>query len=160
MEVGDLKISKIDVKKELEALYMFDAKVAKANPTLLARDGEEWLLSFLTKEHNSETWAWKTESGSLVGYISLIDKPKENALEVLRICVDPLKWRRKLGTKMMVFAEKMALKLGRKKVDLATNKANAQSIAFYKKLGYRIAKEVENYYGEGEVRYIFEKVLS
>ncbi len=160
MDVRSLKISKIDVKEELGPLYTFDARVAKANPALLARDGEEWLLSFLTKEHDSETWVWKTESGDLVGYISLIDKPKENSMEVLRICVDPPKWRKKVGTEMMDFAEKMALKLGRRKVDLATNKANAQAIAFYKKLGYRIAKEVENYYGEGEIRYIFEKALS
>lgn len=159
MEMGSLKVSKSEVKKEIGPLHVFDARVAKANPALLPRDSEESLLAFLTKEHHSETWTWKTESGTIVGYISLIDKPKENAMEVLRICVDPPKWRKKVGTEMMTFAEQSALKLGRKKVDLATNKTNGQAISFYKSLGYHIAKEVENYYGEGEVRYIFEKQL-
>lgn len=155
----ELRVSKIDVKESLGPLHAFDVKVSRANPALLPRETKEELLDFLTKEYNSETWLWRNSNGDFVAYISLIDEPKEGAMEVLRICVDPALQGKGIGKLLMKFAEKMAVELGRKKMKLATSTKNLQAIGFYQKLGYRIVKEVENYYGEGEIRYICEKTL-
>ena len=61
---------------------------------------------------------------------------------------------------MMEFTEKRAAKLGRKKVTLVTNTKNTKAIGFYKHLGYRNIKRIENYFGDGEARYLFEKRLA
>jgi ribosomal protein S18 acetylase RimI-like enzyme len=42
---------------------------------------------------------------------------------------------------------------------LVTNKKNVNAIGFYKRLGYKIIKEMPNYYGDGETRYLCEKPL-
>ena len=76
-----------------------------------------------------------------------------------RAFVDPTLQGKGIGKQMMKFAEKIAVGLGRKRIELATSKKNLQAISFYKKIGYRIVKEVENYYGEGEIRYMCEKTL-
>lgn len=61
---------------------------------------------------------------------------------------------------MMDFAEKLAVKLGRKKITLLSNPRNAKAVGFYKHLGYEIAKEIPNYFGDGEARYLLEKSLA
>lgn len=119
---------------------------------------KEKLLDFLTKEH-SETWVWKDADERFVGYISIIDMPKENIIEILNLGVDPKLQGKGIGRQMMRFAEKNAAELGREKVILVTNVKNLQAVGFYKKSGYKIVKEVPNYYSDGETRYIFEKTL-
>ncbi len=85
--------------------------------------------------------------------------PKENIIEILNLGVDPKLQGKGIGRQMMRFAEKNAAELGREKVILVTNVKNLQAVGFYKKSGYKIVKEVPNYYSDGETRYIFEKTL-
>ncbi len=159
MSEDGLNVSKLDVKENLDSLHAFDAEVSKAHHPLLHLETKEDLLTHLTVEHDSETWLWKDKAGNYISYISLVDKPETDEFEVLRICVHPPHWRRGIGSEMMRFAEEKAINLGRKKIGLATNKTNKTGIAFFRKQGYRIAKEVFNYYGEGEMRYWCEKEL-
>jgi ribosomal protein S18 acetylase RimI-like enzyme len=42
---------------------------------------------------------------------------------------------------------------------LVTNVKNLPAVHFYKRIGYKIVKEAENYYGDGETRYILEKKI-
>ncbi len=139
MKIESFKVSSIDVKENIGPLYALDARVSRAAPALLPFETEKKLLAFLTKENDSETWLWEDQDGSFVAYISLIDKPEESVMEVLRICVDPDLQRRGIGKLMMKFAEKVALERRRKKMDLLTNPENRKAMGFYKGLGYRIA---------------------
>ena len=59
----------------------------------------------------------------------------------------------------MDFTEQLARKVGRRKVKLVTNVKNTPAVEFYKKTGYKIVKEAKNYYGDGETRYIIEKII-
>jgi ribosomal protein S18 acetylase RimI-like enzyme len=156
----NFRISKMDVKQNLSSLFALDVKIAKAAPSLLPLETKEKFLDFLTKEHDSETWALENQYGKVVGYISLVDKPKEGAMEVLNIGIDPEFQGRGYGKELMIFAEKQAIKKGRKKITLVTNKKNSLSINFYKNIGYTIIKEIKNYYGDGETRYLFEKSVT
>lgn len=155
-----LKASKVDVKENLDILFALDTKVAKAGSHLFVLETKEKFLDFLTKEHKSETWIWKDYShGNLIGYLSLVDKPSEDAMEVLSIAIDPEFQNKGYGKQMMTFAEELAVKNRRNKIMLVTNTKNLPAISFYKGLGYNIVKEMPNYYGDGETRYLFEKIL-
>jgi methionyl-tRNA synthetase len=159
MDIKSLKMRRLDVRANLAALLAFDIRVAKSNPSLLPLDTQEKLLDFLVTDYHSETWMWGDPKGNYVAYVSLIDEPADGVVEVLRICVDPDFQRMGIGRLMMEFAEREALRLGRKRMKLVTNKKNVNAIGFYKRLGYKIIKEMPNYYGDGETRYLCEKPL-
>lgn len=159
MEKNHLSISKIDVEKHLDELFALDVKVADATPSLLPLENKEKFLEFLIKEHKSDTYILEDKAGAYIGYLSVIDKPKENAMEILNLGVDPDLQGNGYGKHMMEFAEKLAKDLGRRKTTLVTNTKNTQAIDFYKGIGYNIVKEIEDYYGDGETRYLFEKTL-
>lgn len=160
MAVKSLKPVEVDVKQNLDALFAFEQKIAKETPALLQVATKEKFLQFLTGEENSSTWLCKDDKGKFVAYVTLIDKPREQEIEVLAIRVDPQLQRSGYGREMMKFAEMKAKEMGRKKVMLASSPKNLKAIAFYKSIGYQIIKEVGNYYGDGTSRYILEKSLN
>ncbi len=63
------------------------------------------------------------------------------------------------GKQMMDFAERRAEELGLRKVTLVTNTKNTRAIGFYESIGYKIIKEMANYFGDGENRYLLEKEM-
>lgn len=156
---SDFKSAKISLKRNIGPLLALYVKVQRAAPQLLLLETERELLDFLTKGHDSETWVWKDREGNFIGYLTVIDKPKKGELEVLNLGVDPDFEGRGLGKEMMEFAEDLAGKRGRGKVTLVTNKKNQRSKSFYKNLGYVLTGEIANYYGDGETRCLFEKLL-
>ncbi|MDO8507337.1 MAG: N-acetyltransferase [bacterium] len=151
-------IHKVSVEENIDELFALDSKVAEASPHLLPLETPEELSDFLTKEHQSDTYIFNNEEG-LAGYLSVIDIPDENALEVLNIGVDPKFQGEGYGKKMMLFAEEIAKENKKQKMKLVTNVKNDPAVQFYKRLGYAVIKEAENYYGDGETRYILEKNL-
>ncbi len=153
------KAKKIDVVKNIDFLFTLDVKIAKASPYLLPLQTKGELLDFLTKKHKSETWVWYDQQGAIIGYFSLIDMPKESAMEVLNIGVDPAFQSKGHGRAMMAFIEELAAGSRRRKVILVTNKKNLRAINFYKSLGYAPIRGIANYYGDGETRILFEKTL-
>ena len=159
MATKDISANRVDVKKNLDVLFALELKIAKVTPTLLQIETRDRFLHFLTGEPHSTTWLWKEPSGRNAGYMTLIDKPDEELLEVLAIRVDPGLQGLGYGRKMMGFSERLAAELGRKKVMLATSPENTKALGFYKRLGYRIIKKAENYYGDGTPRYLLEKEL-
>jgi ribosomal protein S18 acetylase RimI-like enzyme len=152
-------IHKIDVQEEIETLFELDNKVARATPALLPLETPQELIDFLIKDHKSDNYLFNDEQGRAVGYLSVMDFD-ENTMEVLNLGTDPDVQGKGYGKKMMEYAEQLAKEGGKNKIRLVTNVKNNQAVGFYKAIGYSIIKEAENYYGDGETRYIFEKNLS
>jgi ribosomal protein S18 acetylase RimI-like enzyme len=150
---------KIDVVANIEALFELDGKVANASPALLPLKSPKELQDFLIKDHNSSTYILQDKSGRWVGCLSLIDLP-DDSLEILNVGVDPDQQGKGYGKHMIAFSEQLASELGKHKVTLVTSKKNNQAVNFYEGIGYAIIGEAENYYNDGEARYIFEKSLT
>jgi ribosomal protein S18 acetylase RimI-like enzyme len=148
----------IDVATNINELFTLDDQVARATPSLLPLESPQELVDFLTIEHHTDTYLQRDENGNAIAYVSLIDSD-ELTTEVLNIGVAPTTQNQGVGKSLMKFAESKAKQLGKKKVKLVTNTKNDKAINFYKKLGYEIAKVIDNYYGDGETRYLLEKRL-
>jgi ribosomal protein S18 acetylase RimI-like enzyme len=152
--------NKVSVGKNLQELFALDKKVTEASPYILPLESPEAFLKFFTKDHKSNMYIWNDEKGNLVGFFSVINLPGEDAMEVLNICIDPAFQRQGYGKIIMLFAEKLAREFGKPKIKLVTSPKNKPAIAFYNSLGYAIIKKIKNYYGNGEPRYVLEKVLT
>ena len=153
-----LGIHKVNVEETLDVLFELDNKMARATPELLPLESPKELLNFLIKDHQTDNYLMNDNEGHIVGYLSVLDFD-ETSLEVLNLGTDPDFQGKGYGRTMMNFAEKLAKERGKVKVRLVTNVKNSKAIGFYKAIGYTIVKEAENYYGDGETRYIFEKSL-
>jgi [ribosomal protein S18]-alanine N-acetyltransferase len=151
-------IHKIDVEKDIDVLFELDNKVARATPALLPLETPQELIDFLVNEHKTDNYLLNNDEGIPVGYLSVMDFDADS-MEVLNLGTDPDFQGKGYGKEMMDYAEELAKEMGKKKIRLVTNVKNTQAIGFYKAIGYSIVKEVENYYGDGETRYIFEKMI-
>lgn len=151
-------IHKIDVEQSIDVLFEIDNRVARATPALLPLENPKALSDFLVKEHTTDNYLMNDSDHHIVGYLSILDFDKE-ILEVLNLRTDPIFQGKGYGKKMMDFAEVIAKERKKNKIRLVTNVKNTQAVEFYKAIGYTIVKEAENYYGDGETRYIFEKKL-
>ena len=155
-----LIITKVNIKESLDILFDLDVKVAKATPTYLPLETKKKFLDFFTKEHDAEILMCKEKNGTIAGFLALVSKLGEDSLEVLNIGIDPLYQHKGYGREMIEFAEKTALTSHTNHITLVTNKKNINAIGFFKHMGYSIIKEIPNYYGDGETRYLFGKTLS
>lgn len=159
MEVQKYKVSKLEITKNLDALFALDKRIAGATKEILPLETKGRFLEFFTKEHDSNIWVCKGKTGKLLGYIALISKPDEGSMEILNVGVDPSYQSKGYGRKMIEFAEEKASDAHINNITLVTNKKNINAIGFFKHMGYSIAREMPNYYGGGEVRYLFKKTL-
>lgn len=148
---------KVYIEENLQQLFNFFEKLAKANPHILLFKTPKRFLEFFTLEHKCDIYIYNDDKGSFVGIISVIYMLNENAMELLAILIDPIFQRRGYGKKMMLFAEELAKKSGLKRMKLVTNIKNIPAIKFYKNIGYKIVKEEKNYYGDAEIRCMLEK---
>ena len=148
----------IDVEKDIDVLFELDNKVARATPALLPLETPQELIDFLIKEHKTDNYLLYDEAGKAAGYLSVMDFD-DDSMEVLNLGTDPDLQGKGYGRKMMEYAEGLAKDKNKNKIRLVTNTKNDQAVGFYKNIGYSIVKEVENYYGYGETRYVFEKII-
>ncbi len=151
-------IHKINVEDTIDVLFELDDKVARATPELLPLESPHALSDFLIKEHTTDNYLMNDDTGHIIGYLSVLDFDADS-LEVLNLGTDPDFQGKGFGKAMMDFAEGIAKEKGKNKIRLVTNVKNTKAVGFYKAIGYTIVKEAENYYGDGETRYIFEKKL-
>lgn len=151
---------KVVVKEHLKELFDLDLRAVESEASLLPLESPEVFYKFLEVEHESDTYIWNSSEEILTGFISLIIKPDNPAMEVLNIEVDPKFHGHSYGKQMMLFAEEVARKAGKEKLWLVTNPKNTRAVGFYQGLGYKIVREAENYYGDGEMRYVLEKELT
>lgn len=150
---------KVSIEENLQQLFNFFAKLSKTNPHILPFKTPKKFLEFFTLEHKCDIYIYNDDKERFVGLISVIYMLNENAMELLAILVDPVFQKQGYGKKMMLFAEELARKAGLNKMKLVTNIKNMPAIEFYKNIGYKITKELKNYYGDAETRYIFEKIF-
>jgi ribosomal protein S18 acetylase RimI-like enzyme len=148
---------KVSIEENLQQLFDFDSKVSKASPYILPLETTKEFFNFFTVEHKSDTYILNDEKEKLVGFFAVINMTDKKKMELLSIIIDPLSQRHGYGRKIMEFAEKLAKKASFETIVLVTNVKNTPAINFYKSLGYKIIKTAENYYSDGETRYIFEK---
>lgn len=86
------------------------------------------------------------ESGAaLAGLIETIDRSDHLLIE--NVAVAPSFQGRGLGPTLMAHAERLAAAQGYREVRLYTNKAFAENVALYLRLGYRIDREEESALG-------------
>lgn len=151
---------KVSIEENVEQLFNFRAKVAKLSPHVLSIRTQKKFLDFFTVEHKSQIYIYNDDRGNLIGYFSVQFIPGENSMEILSMHIDPVLQRNGYGTKMICFAEGLAKKNSLTKMKVVTNIKNLPAVEFYKNTGFKIIKEAKNYYGDGEIRYIFEKKVS
>jgi len=80
--------------------------------------------------------------------------PKEDALFIENIAVDPAIQRKGHGRALLAFAEREARRLGLKALRLYTNAMMTENLAYYPRLGFREAERREE---DGYSRVFFEK---
>ena len=150
----------IDVMSHIEELFALDSKVAAISPDILPLESPEELIDFLTVQHQSETYVWRDEGNHLIASISVVNDPESSNFEVLNIGVDPSLQRSGYGTKLLQFAEELAIKAAKEKIVLVTAVSNNQAINFYQKNGFDVGATIENIYADGKPRYLLEKILA
>ena len=74
------------------------------------------------------------DKGAVIAVLVLIDKPEMMLLD--NIAVHPDYQGRKLGKKLMAFADVEGVRRGYKAIQLYTHELMAENIAIYEKLGY------------------------
>ena len=92
------------------------------------------------------------EKGEAVALIVIY--PKDDALFIENIAVDPVAQGKGHGRALLAFAETEARRLGLKALRLYTNAAMTENLAFYPGLGFR---ETERREEDGYKRVFFEK---
>ena len=78
---------------------------------------------------------------ALAGLIETIAQPDHLLIE--NVAVAPAWQGRGIGRRLMAHAERLAMALSYRELRLYTNKAFAENVALYLKLGYRIDREEE-----------------
>jgi ribosomal protein S18 acetylase RimI-like enzyme len=77
--------------------------------------------------------------GALAGIVHTIRKP--DYLEIWNVAVDPAYQGRGFGRRLLAHGEELAASLGYDEIRLYTNKAFAENIALYQRVGYEIYLE-------------------
>jgi ribosomal protein S18 acetylase RimI-like enzyme len=85
------------------------------------------------------------EDGKLAGLIETIDRSDDLLIE--NVAVGPSFQGRGLGRTLMAHAERVAAAQSYRTIRLYTNKAFAENVALYLRLGYRIDREEESALG-------------
>ena len=99
------------------------------------------------------------DSGKNVGYCAF--QARGDSLFLSKIYVDSSERGRGFGRAIMEFAKESAIKLGLKTLSLTVNKDNSDSIAVYKKIGFKVVEEICPDIGGGYVMddYVMELTL-
>jgi ribosomal protein S18 acetylase RimI-like enzyme len=90
----------------------------------------------------------------LTGAVEELEPP-----QIIDLAVYPQYRRAGLARALVAYAEDQVRAAGRRRVWLYTDGNNAGLLAFYRRLGYRLAAAVPDYFGDGTVKAIFRKDL-
>ncbi|MFX0085935.1 MAG: GNAT family N-acetyltransferase [Candidatus Hodarchaeota archaeon] len=86
------------------------------------------------------------------------DQNKKELGRIVLIIVDPRYQRKKIGTKLLsALEEKMIAFYGIKSFELQVHYKNEAAICFYQKNGYKIDKQLNNYYNRKEHAFLMQK---
>ena len=67
-------------------------------------------------------------------------------------------WKKKIGKRLMIFAENMVIEKGLKSIRLDTYSGNPKAMEFYRRLGYRELGSINLKPNKNEY-YCFEKII-
>ena len=102
------------------------------------------------------------EAGELLGYACFGKIPcTTNRYDLYWIAVDPSKQGQGLGRKLLRAAEERIVALGgaRVYVDTSTKPQYAPTRAFYERCGYELDAALEGFYGPGDGKAIYRRIL-
>ncbi len=101
------------------------------------------------------------ELAGLIGlYIDLTGSVEElEPPQIIDLAVYPKYRRAGIARALVDHAEAQVRAAGRRRVWLYTDGNNAGLLAFYRRLGYRLAAAIPDYFGDGTVKAIFRKDL-
>ena len=92
-------------------------------------------------------------------YLEIDWKDKSDSfLVVHRLGVKEEFWKKKIGKKLMIFAENMVIEKGLKSIRLDTYSGNPKAMEFYRRLGYRELGSINLKPNKNEY-YCFEKII-
>lgn len=92
-------------------------------------------------------------------YLEVNWNDKSNAFLVIhRLAVREEFWNKKIGKKLMAYAEHLAIEKKLKSIRLDTYSGNPKAIEFYKKLNYKELGSIHLKIGKNEY-YCFEKII-
>ena len=98
------------------------------------------------------------EEEKILGYGICQKEGKEGV--IFSLAVKPKYQGRGIGSKILERLIETLKKEKIEKISLHARKKNEKAINFYQKFGFKIKKEVENYYSDGETAYLMELIIS
>ncbi|NCO80368.1 ribosomal protein S18-alanine N-acetyltransferase [bacterium] len=93
----------------------------------------------------------------VVGYT--IGKSKNERAEIISLAVRPDFRQKGIGRELTIFLISHFKKRGAKEIFLEVRTGNKTAISFYKNLGFKILKEIKNYYRNGDDAYLMKLSL-
>ena len=78
---------------------------------------------------------WVLDKHPVEGFIVMY--PKENALQIENVAVDPIQHGYGFGAQLLQFAEDEAIRMGLGQITLYTNIHMTENLSFYPSLGFR-----------------------
>ena len=110
-------------------------------------------------ESNNEFFVYE-KNNVVIGYVGLKKEfPAPESGEIITLTVSIEEQRKGIGKELMDFAEKRLEELGFGRSFLYTGKENPRAQSFYGKLGYKKINEFPDYYGTGDVAFLYGKWL-
>ncbi len=104
---------------------------------------------------SAETFFIKKE-GCIVGTIAYKRK-NEDIAEITGVMIDPLYQGKGLG--WCALMQVLSLLKECKRIEIVTHPENQKALALYKSAGFKVESRIEDYYGDGEPRFVLIKIL-
>lgn len=122
-------------------------------------------LSFLKQNHynNREEFLVAKDNGRVVGYIfGKLQEEKEGSQKkgkMISMLVHKNSRGQGIGTKLMNELIRIFKEEGANETFFHVREGNSGAISLYKKLNFKVEKEIENYYSDGGDAYLMKKEI-
>ena len=142
---------------------------------MIANDIDQWDETYpnagvIMQDLIAQTYFVAIENNVIIGGVN-IDKDQDKTyldinwedtsnsfLVVHRLAVKEEFWEKKIGKKLMIFAENRVIEKGFNSIRLDTYSGNPKAMAFYRRLGYRELGSINLKPNKNEY-YCFEKII-
>ena len=142
---------------------------------MIANDIDQWDETYpnagvIMEDLIAQTYFVAIENNVIIGGINIdLDQDKtyldinwedtsNSFLVVHRLAVKEEFWKKKIGKKLMIFAENRVTEKGLKSIRLDTYSGNPKAMEFYRRLGYRELGSINLKPNKNEY-YCFEKII-
>ena len=142
---------------------------------MIANDIDQWDYTYpndrvIMEDLIAQTYFVAIENNVIIGGINIdLDQDKtyldinwedtsNSFLVVHRLAVKEKFWKKRIGKKLMIFAENRVTEKGLKSIRLDTYSGNPKAMEFYRRLGYRELGSINLKPNKNEY-YCFEKII-